>query len=549
MKKNISKIAIFTLSSLLFVGGLLLAEPNPTIEANAAEFSYEEGRDKFELNESGDLEVTFTITYYDDAAAKTKYWTVYLLDKDIPLQYYYSHKLYELEGGRGRNRADYYFTTVGADVISASGTYTITVKHDAKAYHSDDPNPCLEADLIGPDQDTGKIFSEVYTEQDWFVCVGPMFPQWNYMEAVSEYICPIDYYVGRMDEVVPGLGHDHSWSYVANGASITASCSAADCPITSGLTLTLEAPTGDMHYDGNARVATFAAGYNVEAFPNATIKYFKNNAEVNECVSAGKYTAKVTFGNAVVMVEFEILGNTIVDPDESEVTIEVDDAVIPEDVELRVEVRADVVEKDIPESYAKIEQKLEVNEQIAKVYDVKLIQTVGGVEREIQPSDIKPGLKVKAKMAIPEGMDMNNVRILHIHSVDDMEFVDDYIVEGSVIVFEIDRLSQFAFITKVNAPAAGLNGGIIALIVILSVLALLGICFCFLFFVFAKYIIVKDNEGKDVVAKAVKFGKEKQDNKELVRLFTFKCKKELRVEKEVFNKKEDAEEFLNNKNK
>ncbi|MDY6391946.1 MAG: hypothetical protein SPL80_03815 [Bacilli bacterium] len=341
--------------------------------------------------------------------------------------------------------------------------------------------------------------------------------------------------------------HEHQWAYTANGATITASCSAADCPTTEGLTLTLEAPKGAMHYDGTAKAATLKAGYSADAFPSPEIKYYSGDKEVASCVNVGKYLAKVTFGNAVAMVEFEILGKTMVDPTESSaVSIEIDDAVVPENVELRVEVRADVAEKDIAEDYAKIQEKLEANEQISKVYDVRLIQTVGGVEKEIQPSDIKPGLKVTAKMAIPEGMDIASSRILHIHSLDDMEFVSGYKVEGNNIVFEIDRLSQFAFITKANvAPAngGGLNGGIIALIVILSILALLGICFALLYFVFPKYIIIIE-DGEEKIVKAVKLPLKAKDGKKEVTLITFKFRKELRVEEQVFDTEEDADAYL-----
>ena len=353
--------------------------------------------------------------------------------------------------------------------------------------------------------------------------------------------------VEHVDITVQVIEHEHNWSYTASGATITAFCSNPDCPVTEGLILELQAPTGDMHYDGNAKAATLKVGYSLEAFPNATIKYFNNNKEVNECVNVGKYTAKVTFGNAVAFVEFEILGKTIVDPTQSAASVEIDNVVVPENITLKVQVRTDVAEKDIAEDYAKIQAKLEPNEQISKVYDVKLIQTTGGIEKEIQPSDIKEGLKITVRMAIPEGIDMNNVRILHIHNVDDMEFVSNYKVEGNDIVFEIDRLSQFAFVTNVNAPAAGLNGGIIALIIILSILALLGICFCLLFFVFAKFIIIKDKEGKEKVVRAIKIGKDNKDNKNYLSMFVFNFKKELRVEEEVFNKKKDAEEFLKNK--
>ena len=100
-----------------------------------------------------------------------------------------------------------------------------------------------------------------------------------------------DDYTSIFFGVIP---HDHSWSYVANGASITASCSAEDCPTTEGLTLTLKAPA-NLTYDGTAKAATFEEGYSTDAFPSPQIKYFKGGSEVTECVNAGSYTAKVTF--------------------------------------------------------------------------------------------------------------------------------------------------------------------------------------------------------------------------------------------------------------
>ena len=347
----------------------------------------------------------------------------------------------------------------------------------------------------------------------------------------------------HVDITVSVYVHEHAWTYTASGASITASCGTAKCPITSGLTLTLKAPAGDLHYDGNAKKATIQAGYSEEAFPNPVIQYFQGSSEVASCVNVGKYTAKVTFGNATALVDFEILGKVLSD-DTSDVSVEIDDAVVPEGVELRVEVRSDVKEKQTPEEYAKIGELLKANERIVKVFDVKLVQTTGGVEKQIQPSDLKPGLTIRVRMTVPSDVGREDLRILHIHNSTDMEFVEKYNTEGDDFIFEVSKLSQFAFI---NTFPTGLSGGIIALIVILSVLAALGICFVLLFFVFAKFIIVKDKEGNEKVAKAIKLGKEKKEDKELVRLFTFLCKKELRAEEEVFPKKEDAEAFLKNR--
>ena len=316
------------------------------------------------------------------------------------------------------------------------------------------------------------------------------------------------------------VSHIHNWSYSASGATITATCGAEDCTVTEGLTLTLKAPAGDLHYDGNAKAATIQDGYSTEAFPEPVIKYFQGDKEVASCVNVGKYTAKVTFGNATASVDFEILGKVLSD-DTSDVSVEIDDAVVPEDVELRVEVRADVKEKQSPEEYAKIGELLEANERIVKVYDVRLIQITGGVEKEIQPSDLKPGLKIRVRMTIPSEVSRENLRILHIHSLTDMEFIDKFETAGDDFIFEVSKLSQFAFINTFT-PAA--SGGIIALIVILVVLGLLGICFLLLFFVFAKFIIAKDKEDEEKVVRAIKIGTEEKDDEKLIKLITFKFK-------------------------
>ena len=250
--------------------------------------------------------------------------------------------------------------------------------------------------------------------------------------------------------------HDHNWSYTADGNKITATCNGGTdpCEITEGLTLTLNAPT-DLEFSKTVKVATFEPGYNEEAFPNPQIKYYKDGSEVTECVNVGKYTAKVTFGEATASVDFEIVGAKITDPENPDVTVEIDDAPVPDNIELRVELKTDVAEKDNAEDYAKIQQMLKNNEKIARVYDVKLVQIVGGVETEIQPSDIKPGLLITVRMAIPEGIDINNSRILHIHNADDMEFVSDYDVDGNDLLFKVGRLSQFAFVTDGNGGGGG----------------------------------------------------------------------------------------------
>ena len=99
--------------------------------------------------------------------------------------------------------------------------------------------------------------------------------------------------------------HTHDWSYTASGASITAECGNADCPVTSGLTLTLVAPTS-LVYDGTAKTASFQAGYDATAFKDATIVYKKEDVSVSQCIDAGTYEASVTFKDATAKLEFTI---------------------------------------------------------------------------------------------------------------------------------------------------------------------------------------------------------------------------------------------------
>ena len=99
--------------------------------------------------------------------------------------------------------------------------------------------------------------------------------------------------------------HVHIWSYVANGNTITASCSSEDCVENEGLTLTVYANNAE--YDGNDhKTASIKSGYNTVAFTNPTISYFQNGNPVDECVNAGTYEARVTVGGATAVKQFVI---------------------------------------------------------------------------------------------------------------------------------------------------------------------------------------------------------------------------------------------------
>ena len=54
-------------------------------------------------------------------------------------------------------------------------------------------------------------------------------------------ICEDGYNANEMLGLAPATGHTHSWSYQANGATVTASCGQG-CDITEGLSITISAP-------------------------------------------------------------------------------------------------------------------------------------------------------------------------------------------------------------------------------------------------------------------------------------------------------------------
>ncbi len=114
--------------------------------------------------------------------------------------------------------------------------------------------------------------------------------------------------------------HSHTWSYIADGATISASCSGeGTCNVTTGKTLTISASTS-LTYDGTAKSATLSTGYNTTAFPGTyTIEYYNGTTKLDSApVNAGTYTAKVTAGTgdgaATASVDFTITPKTVSSP-------------------------------------------------------------------------------------------------------------------------------------------------------------------------------------------------------------------------------------------
>ena len=176
-----------------------------------------------------------------------------------------------------------------------------------------------------------------------------------------------------------------------------------------------------------------------------------------------------------------------IDPDNG-VTIETSDGTaIPEDITLKVVVKTEVTAIEGKVDPAKVQEKISSKEKIAKVYDVKLIRTVGGEEEIIQPSDIKPGMKVKVEIQLPKGISAKGLRILHVHSDGTIDEISNLTVTNGVAIVEVASFSEFVLVT----PAShGFCIGWVAFIFV--ILELLATCL---------YAIIRFGLFKDLVAK------------------------------------------------
>ncbi len=106
--------------------------------------------------------------------------------------------------------------------------------------------------------------------------------------------------------------HEHSWTYAAEGNTITATCGHVGCDITAGLTMTVSATGKDMlTYDGIDKPASLNDDYDEVAFPGEyTIRYTGTGDTEYESTeapaAAGTYKAGVSEGDAAASVSFEI---------------------------------------------------------------------------------------------------------------------------------------------------------------------------------------------------------------------------------------------------
>ena len=108
--------------------------------------------------------------------------------------------------------------------------------------------------------------------------------------------------------------HQHSWTYTASGATITASCTDTTCTSPNGGSVTIAAPT-ELTYSGEVKPATVTASSDWQgpAASGIAISYIKTGTYGPEKLendalptNAGTYTASITLGEATASVGYTI---------------------------------------------------------------------------------------------------------------------------------------------------------------------------------------------------------------------------------------------------
>lgn len=93
--------------------------------------------------------------------------------------------------------------------------------------------------------------------------------------------------------------HQHSWTYTASGATITASCTDTTCTSPNGGSVTINAPAADtLTYNGNQKAATVTSSdWKGVAIDKIAVAYAQNgNTLPSAPTDAGEYTASITVG-------------------------------------------------------------------------------------------------------------------------------------------------------------------------------------------------------------------------------------------------------------
>ena len=155
-------------------------------------------------------------------------------------------------------------------------------------------------------------------------------------------------------------------------------------------------------------------------------------------------------------------------PQKPTARVALEDCAPQEGVEVEVEVKTDVSKEITEVDNSALINRIQKDDEIAIVYDVKLIRITTdpatGMElrEEIQPSDIRPGMVVAINMDIPEALRGKNIKVLHIHAEDDITEIpaSAYILseDGKTLTVRVNRLSEFAFLGKKSTDGGSGNG-------------------------------------------------------------------------------------------
>jgi len=219
----------------------------------------------------------------------------------------------------------------------------------------------------------------------------------------------------------------------------------------------------------------------------------------------------------------------IVNDENTGVTIITGDGTgIPTNIDLVVEKSVEVSAEKGSVEYKNIKKNISKKYDINNVYTIKLVKTVDGQEVELQPSDIKDGMTVIVRIAVPEDLKTKGLKILQVNDENNMEYIKDFEVENGEIVFETSTLSEILLLEKDDAMPVW---AIALITTLLSILLVFGIAYLLLFFVFNKW-INKDGKARRVI----KLGK--KDNNQRVMLMSFRM--DNKPIDEVYNTKEEA---------
>ncbi len=140
-------------------------------------------------------------------------------------------------------------------------------------------------------------------------------------------------------------------------------------------------------------------------------------------------------------------GSSRTDAD-SGVTVETSDGTeIPQEIILKVVVKAEITKVEGKVDPAKVQEKLSKKEKIANVYDVRLVKIEGGIETDIQPSEIKEGMKVKVEIQLPKEIKAKGLRILHVHNDGTINEINNVAISNGVASVEVASFSQFVLVT------------------------------------------------------------------------------------------------------